>query len=213
MALCGQGMSQAACKMGFLPKLAFIAFGLYQFLPNRYNAEPTTADFPSPTKGFLSASLQYFALHRTDLELAKKLQHSQLITTLWLSWVWVSLVAERGRERMRRVNKGPLATTASLTKPTKQPNFRSEVQTPQTPSCKSDSQYASASFSRASVFPLVWAKQCALTTRASLPVPASLSAHIQPRHRSLERSHSTKAITDLPVYPTLLAQHPSSRVI
>lgn len=79
MALCGHGMRQAGCKACFLPKQPFIAFSLYRFLPNRFNAEPTTADFPSLTRGFLSASLEYFALHRTVPELAEKLQHSQMI--------------------------------------------------------------------------------------------------------------------------------------
>lgn len=110
-------------KMCFLPKQPFIAFSLYQFLLNSSLAEPSTADLLSLPKGFLSASLKYFALHCMRLELTKKLQHSQ-ITTLCLRQPlcgFTGFECHLGRRQATEDEKGKWGvTTANLTKPANQ---------------------------------------------------------------------------------------------
>lgn len=112
--------------MCFLPKQPFIAFSLYQLLPNGFNAEPSTADLPPLTKG---SPLCFPWIFCTDLQLAEKLQHSQMTTALWLSWVWVSLVVDR-RQRMRRVNQVPLQPVQQNQETSLTPAMKYKPQTP-----------------------------------------------------------------------------------
>lgn len=133
--------------------------------------------------------------HCTHLPLAKKVQHSSVITTRWLCWVWV---AEGRWQRMRTVNEEPLQPV--LTKPTKQPNSHSEAQTSETPKLQ---------IRLAIHFSFLWLSQhicrgagkaACPTTQAAPSAPASLRAHSSPG-RSLEQWHSMKTATDLSVQP------------